>query len=112
MAFSVWLWCGADGQRNTNAAKLALVTGVFIASYSFVDGLGARFAGTSLGFYGWLSLGDGILMASYLAVVSPKALGKIARKGRSIFLIGGNITVFTRLDYNLIILNPFKSPYH
>ena len=79
----------ADGQRNTHAAKLALVTGVFIASYSLVDGLGARLAGTSLGFYSWLSLGNGTLMAAYLAIVSPKTLRKIASKGRGVFLIGG-----------------------
>lgn len=44
----------ADVQRNSNAAMLALTTGRFIASYSLIDGLGARIAGTSLGFYSWL----------------------------------------------------------
>jgi len=77
----------ADVQRNTHAAKLALVTGVFIASYSLVDGLGARLAGTSLGFYSWLSLGNGTLMAAYLAIVPPKTPRKIARKGRRVFLL-------------------------
>ena len=75
----------ADGQRNTHAAKLALVTGVFITSYSMVDGLGARLAGTSLGFYSWLSLGNGTLMAAYLAIVSPKTLRKITSKGCGVF---------------------------
>jgi hypothetical protein len=83
----------ADGQRNTHAAKLALVTGVFIAPYSLVDGLGARLAGTSLGFYNWLSLGNGTLMTAYLAIVSPKTLSKIARKGRRVFLIGGEASL-------------------
>ena len=44
----------ADGQRNARAGLLALGTGGFIAAYSLVDGLGARVAGTALGFYGWL----------------------------------------------------------
>ena len=36
----------ADGLRNGKAALFALGTGVFIASYSLVDGIGARLAGT------------------------------------------------------------------
>ena len=75
----------ADRQRNTHAAKLALVTGVFIAPYSLVDGLGARLAETSLGFYSWLFLGNRTLMAAYLAIVSPKTLRKITSKGCGVF---------------------------
>jgi len=79
----------ADGLRNGNAAVLALITGLFIAAYSLVDGLGARIAGTSLGFYSWLAIGNGLIMAAYLAVKSPKTLGVIATKGRGVFLFGG-----------------------
>lgn len=79
----------ADGQRNRNAALLALVTGCFIASYSLIDGLGARVAGTSLGFYGWLAIGNGIVMALYLIATTPAVLGRIASQGRGMFLIGG-----------------------
>lgn len=79
----------ADGQRNGHAALLALGTGCFIASYSLVDGLGARLAGTSLGFYGWLTVGNSIIMASYLALTSPSVLRDIPTKGRAAFIIGG-----------------------
>ena len=79
----------ADGQRNGSAATLALVTGSFIASYSLIDGLGARVAGTSLGFYGWLAIGNGIVMALFLVATTPAILGKIVRQGRGMFLIGG-----------------------
>ena len=51
----------SDGMRNVRAASLAIITGGFIAAYSLVDGLGARQAGTALGFYSWLS----IINASY-----------------------------------------------
>ena len=47
-----------DGMRNTKAAVVALITGCFIASYSLVDGLGARLAGTALGFYAWVAIGN------------------------------------------------------
>ncbi|MEP2030307.1 MAG: DMT family transporter [Paracoccaceae bacterium] len=79
----------ADGQRNGSAAMLALVTGCFIASYSLVDGLGARLAGTALGFYSWLAIGNGIAILIYLYVTSPVVLRDIATKGRGIFVIGG-----------------------
>ena len=55
----------SDGLRNGQAALLAIITGGFIASYSLVDGLGAREAGTALGFYGWLSAINGIVFLAY-----------------------------------------------
>jgi len=79
----------SDGQRNPNAAMLALTTGCFIASYSLVDGLGARLAGTALGFYAWLAIGNGIIILSYLALFSPSVLRDVATKGRRVFVIGG-----------------------
>ena len=79
----------ADGNRNGNAAMLALVTGCFIASYSLVDGLGARLAGTALGFYGWLTIGNVIVMAVFLMIKSPQVFGGILRTGRGVFVIGG-----------------------
>lgn len=79
----------ADGQRNGQAALLAATTGLFIASYSLVDGLGARIAGTSLGFYSWLSLGNGAIMGAYLGWRSPASLKAVATRGKRIFLLGG-----------------------
>ncbi|WP_324752759.1 DMT family transporter [Roseovarius sp. Pro17] len=79
----------ADGLRNGHAAGLALVTGIFIAAYSLVDGYGARIAGTSLGFYGWLALGNAALMTLYLAARSPGTLRRIARTGRVTCVLGG-----------------------
>lgn len=79
----------ADGQRNLNAAALALITGLFIAAYSLVDGLGARLAGTSLGFYAWLAIGNGVAMLLYLAITSPETLRVIPRSGKKVFAIGG-----------------------
>lgn len=79
----------SDGQRNGSAAMLALTTSVFIASYSLVDGLGARVAGTALGFYCWLTLCNSFIFALYLAWRSPQTLRAIPRAGLPIFLVGG-----------------------
>lgn len=79
----------ADGIQNGHAAVLALITGLFIASYSLVDGLGARAAGTSLGFFAWLAVGNAVLMAGYLAATGPGTLRRIAGHGRLTLLGGG-----------------------
>ncbi len=79
----------ADGLRNARAAAMALTTGGFIAAYSLVDGLGARLAGTSLGFYSWLAIGNGLIILTYLLLVSPRALRDVATRGRWVFVIGG-----------------------
>ena len=79
----------SDGQQNAKAVRLALTTGLFIASYSIVDGLGARISGTSWGFYSCLMIGNGIIAALYLGLTTPKTFGSIARKGRTVFILGG-----------------------
>jgi drug/metabolite transporter (DMT)-like permease len=79
----------ADGLRNGRAAGLALVTGMFIAAYSLVDGYGARIAGTSLGFYAWVALINAPLMALYLGARDPGILGRIAGSGRASAIFGG-----------------------
>jgi len=52
---------GKVSKINPKAIFFALVTGVCIASYTVVDGLGARQAGSILGFAVWLTIGNGIL---------------------------------------------------
>lgn len=56
----------ASNAPNAKAFWLAIATGCMIAGYSLVDGLGARLAGTSLGFYAWLTILNGVFMALYL----------------------------------------------
>lgn len=80
----------SDGARNGRAAGVALVTGCFIAGYSVVDGLGARAAGTSLGYFAVLVQGNGLLMILYLALRSPQTFRALPRDGRNMFFIGGS----------------------
>ncbi len=78
-----------DGLRNTRAALTAFATGGFIASYSLVDGLGAREAGTALGFYGWLTFLNALLLSVTMAVIRPGIFRRLAGEGRTIALVGG-----------------------
>ncbi len=79
----------SDGLRNPKGAKLALITGGFIAAYSLVDGMGARVAGTATGFYGWLALGNAVLMAGLMATRAPHQLRALWTNGKRVFLLGG-----------------------
>lgn len=78
-----------DGMRNGKAAALAFVTGCFIAGYSLVDGLGARLAGTSLGFYSWLAIFNAIIFAIFATARDPGTLRRVASHSKRIFVVGG-----------------------
>jgi drug/metabolite transporter (DMT)-like permease len=47
--------------RSSRAVPFALLTGVCIAAYTLVDGLGVRHAGSVMGFALCLTIGDGLL---------------------------------------------------
>lgn len=80
----------ADGLRNGRAAGLALITGGFIAGYSIVDGMGARVAGTALGYFGWLALMNSVVLAIAVGVHAPETYKSLWRDGRRLFWIGGS----------------------
>ncbi|MDJ0944959.1 MAG: EamA family transporter [Kiloniellales bacterium] len=90
----------SDGLRNPQAALLAVVTGGFIAAYSLVDGNGARLAGTALGFYCWLTIGNVILFAAFIACTQPGLLLAVPLRAKQVFLLGGAATF---IAYALVI---------
>jgi len=86
---SLGLVRGQNGTRNPKAAMLAGVTGCFIACYSLVDGLGARVAGTAVGFYSWAAIGNAFVFAIFLRLRNPGVLGRLMTEGRFVFIFGG-----------------------
>ncbi len=97
----------SDGQRNRKAAALALTTGCFIAAYSLVDGLGARTAGTALGFYGWLTIGNALVFAVICAFRWPMVLRRVPTEGRQLLLLGGGASYAA---YALVIWSFTQAP--
>ncbi|MGJ5620139.1 EamA family transporter [Sulfitobacter sp. MF3-043] len=90
----------SDGTRNLPAARLALITGCFIASYSLIDGLGARVSGSPWGFYGLLGVLNAIVFTAYLAMTTPQVLRRTFTSGLRIFFIGGTASF---VAYSLVI---------
>lgn len=86
---SVSLVRRGDGMVQGKAAILALITGCFIAAYSVTDGLGARQAGTALGYYGVLSALDAVIFAGLARIWKPGLLGRSIALKRTLFLGGG-----------------------
>lgn len=78
-----------SGPSNHGAGVMALATGCFIAAYSLNDGVGARLAGTGVGFYCWLTVINGGLFASIMWFLKPSAVKGVFNKGRKIAFIGG-----------------------
>lgn len=86
---SMALLRGSDGARNFEAVRLALVTGCFIASYSLIDGYGARASGSPVGFYAYLGSANAVLFAIYIRLRFPGVLTTTFTRGLRVFFIGG-----------------------
>ncbi len=80
-------------RTRPKAVMFALVTGLMIASYTVVDGLGVRKAGTVLGFAVWLTIADGIL--TFIIVYAWKGRDTIAvmKRNLSMGMLGGTMQV-------------------
>ncbi len=90
----------SDGLRNYRAAILAVITGIFIASYSLVDGLGARLSGSAVGFYACLSILNAIIFALIVTIKKPDTVKVVVIKNYKLALAGG-LASFTA--YALVI---------
>jgi len=78
---------------NPKAIFFALATGVCIASYTVVDGLGVRQAGSIFGFAVWLTIGDGILTFAIALIWKKREIWRVAKENISIGLAGGFMQV-------------------
>lgn len=75
---------------GSRAVPLALLTGLHIAAYTLVDGLGARQAGSVMGFAVLLTIGDGLLTFLIALFWKSKEIGVVLKsQWRSSALAGG-----------------------
>lgn len=104
---SLGLVRGHSGTRNPKAAMLAAITGCFIAAYSLNDGLGARVAGTAVGFYSWAAIGNALVFALFIRVRKPGTLSRLWGEGRFVFIVGGGASYFA---YALVVWGFTQAP--
>jgi len=79
--------------KNPKAVLWALITGASIASYTVVDGVGARMAGSVFGFAVILTIGDGLLTSAIIAVSRPRSLLSVFRTNGLACCAGGLMQV-------------------
>ncbi|MFF0082492.1 EamA family transporter [Streptomyces canus] len=89
----VALW-GLHGRRpNWSAIGAALATGLTIAAYTVVDGLGVRASGSSLGYIAWLMAVQGVVIPAYALTRWRGRSVAVLRPFAGVGLVGAALSV-------------------
>jgi drug/metabolite transporter (DMT)-like permease len=89
----VALW-GLRGRRpNWSAIGAALATGLTIAAYTVVDGLGVRASGSSLGYIAWLMAVQGVVIPAYALTRWRGRSVAVLRPFAGVGLVGAALSV-------------------
>ena len=92
---------GRPDRSDLPAVLAALATGLTIATYTTVDGIGVRASGSAAGYTGWLILLQSLLIPAYAyARRGPALLGQL-RHRLGIGLLGG---VLSLAAYGLVLV--------
>lgn len=91
---------GPSRARQPLAVAAAVATGMVIAAYTVVDGLGVRRAGTVSGYTGWLFLLQGPVLPVLATSIRGRALLPSLRRHLATGLAGGLLSV---LAYGLVL---------
>jgi drug/metabolite transporter (DMT)-like permease len=94
------LEAGRAGLRRAPAVGLALATGVVIAAYTVVDGLGVRRSGSELGYVAWLFLCHGLPIPLLAVAFRRPGLAGRLRAGLGTGVVAG---VLSLAAYGLVL---------
>ena len=78
----------------------ALVTGLFIAAYSLIDGVGARVSGSPVGYFAWSAVGGATLFAVLTRLRRPGLIHILPRRLPATFFVGGTASF---VSYALVV---------
>lgn len=87
-------------QSDIRGFLLAIITGCFIASYSLVDGYGARITQNPIGFYSVMTLINGLIFYFFARWKENNILKRIVLNGKTSFFIGGTASY---LAYGIVV---------
>ncbi|WP_163510031.1 EamA family transporter [Fodinicola acaciae] len=97
---AVALFGRQNGRMHTAAVTAAVATGVAIASYTTVDGVGVRASGSPAGYIGWLMLCQGVAMLVVAVAVRRRELWPAIRPVWRRGLVGGVLGI---TGYGLVL---------
>jgi drug/metabolite transporter (DMT)-like permease len=86
---SLSLTRGAEGLRDLRMVGYALGTGGFIATYTLLDGLGARASGSAHGFVVWVSLTGSVAIVAVILLIQRGRAAPASRRTRAAGIVSG-----------------------
>ena len=104
---SLTLARGAEGFREPRAMLYAVGTGVFIAGYTVVDGLGARLADSAESYTFWVHLFNGVPIALLALYLRRGQVFVSVRKAWKVGVLGGIVSL---LAYWIVIWAMTQAP--
>ncbi|MFI8996102.1 EamA family transporter [Streptomyces sp. NPDC053542] len=107
LGVALWGIRGSGTRPHWPAIIAAVATGLAIASYTTVDGVGVRASGTPLGYIGWLMLLEGLAIPVYALATRRRALFAELRPFAVRGLLGGVLSVFA---YGLVLWAQTRAP--
>ena len=97
-----------DAQKNLKVIFYPLITGFFIASYSIVDGYGARVSESALSFVSWSFLINAAIFPLVLKLRGENNIfQRVYKNGKKIFFAG---IFFSYASYALVVWAFTKAP--
>lgn len=93
--------------ENKKALRFALITGTFIASYTMVDGMGARKAGNPHSYLVWIMFMDAILFLTVFFIFNRKQSRNFFKSTWKQGMLAG---LFSYTAYGIVIWAMTKAP--
>ncbi|UQI43294.1 DMT family transporter [Streptomyces sp. HU2014] len=100
VGLALWGIRGSGARPHWPAITAALATGLAIAAYTVVDGLGVRASGSPLGYIAWLMILEGLAIPAYALATRRGRLVAGLRPHAARGLLGGVLSVFA---YGLVL---------
>lgn len=107
VGLALWGIRGSGTRPPWAALAAAVATGLSIAAYTVVDGVGVRASGTSVGYIGWLMVLEGLAIPAYAVATRRRALGRQLRPVAVRGLLGGVLSVCA---YGLVLWAQTRAP--
>ncbi|MFB6704169.1 EamA family transporter [Streptomyces sp. NPDC056333] len=104
---ALWGIRGSQARPHWPAITAALATGLAIAGYTTVDGVGVRASGTSLGYIAWLMILEGLAVPAYTLCRRRGQLAAQLKPFAARGLLGAALSVTA---YGLVLWAQTKAP--
>ncbi|WP_327423100.1 DMT family transporter [Streptomyces sp. NBC_01230] len=104
---ALWGIRGSQARPHWPAITAALATGLAIAGYTTVDGVGVRASGTSLGYIAWLMILEGLAVPAYTLSRRRGQLAAQLKPFAARGLLGAALSVAA---YGLVLWAQTKAP--